>query len=367
MDVALHYFRLNVRLYAVMKNKIMVLFAFSSILCSVCLSTLSAQSQAQTIKLVSIAPARSPWDIEQKKLAQEWLRISGGKITMQFLNTNAMGGEGGVIQKMRATRPGTKSPVDGAIFTNIGMYELARSSGMLTFFAPLLFRSQAEVDYVLEQVMPQLQRAVKAEGYELLSCFSIGWVYFTTKELVDTPEKLKKNKMAMGGFSSPEFIAAMKIAGYSVENVSSDKIAQSIKSPGGADGVFSLPMYTYATKYYESLKYILDIPVSPIFMSFIVSKAFWDTVPENLKPQLLAAVRNTQKTFSTMQTQTDAQYIKLMEDAGLRRHKPNAQQMQQWEAGFAQDIQRILPQNTVIDPALYNRISSLLAEYRKSH
>ena len=50
-------------------------------------------AQRVTLKIASVAPSRSPWDIEQKKLAEEWARITDGRVTITFYDANAQGGE----------------------------------------------------------------------------------------------------------------------------------------------------------------------------------------------------------------------------------------------------------------------------------
>ena len=104
------------------------------------------------LKIASVAPARSAWETEQKALAAEWSRITNGQVVLQLYNTIALGGENGVVQKMRPLRPGQPAPLDGAIFTNLGAYELAPESHILTFAMPFLFQNQTEVDLVLSEL-----------------------------------------------------------------------------------------------------------------------------------------------------------------------------------------------------------------------
>jgi TRAP-type C4-dicarboxylate transport system substrate-binding protein len=70
-------------------------------------------AQRVQLKIASMAPARSPWDVEQKALAQEWSKITGGKVSITFYDSLALGGEKAVIQKIRSARPGQKALLDG--------------------------------------------------------------------------------------------------------------------------------------------------------------------------------------------------------------------------------------------------------------
>ena len=78
---------------------------FASALVCLSLSTAFAQT---TIKVASVAPSRSSWDVEQRRIAKEWSEITNGQIVLQFMNADAMGGEAGVVKKLNSIRPGQK-------------------------------------------------------------------------------------------------------------------------------------------------------------------------------------------------------------------------------------------------------------------
>ena len=81
------------------------------------LSFFSVYGQVINIKIANIAPERSPWDIELKKMAQEWNKITNGKVRLTFINAVTLGDETGVIKKITSVRPGQKSPLQGGVFS----------------------------------------------------------------------------------------------------------------------------------------------------------------------------------------------------------------------------------------------------------
>ncbi|MDR3283793.1 MAG: TRAP transporter substrate-binding protein DctP [Treponema sp.] len=326
------------------------------------------ESPKRIIKIASIAPRRSPWDIEQSKMAEEWTKISGNRIELQFLATTALGGEGAVIQKLRAVRPGQQPPLEGAVFTNLGIYELAPESQVLSFCIPFLFRNQAEVNYVFNALFGEVQSAIKAKGYELLGWFSCGWIYVATKESAETPEKLKNLRIAMGGFGSEEITSAFRLVGFKAENIASDKIAQSLKSPGGIQGIYTIPMYTYATQYHKSLPYILDVPLCPMFTAFVLSEKTWASIPEEYKDRFLEEVRKSMDVFIKTQDSIDRQYLELMQNEGVTLIKLSAAERAHWEQVLTGDAQKMIESgNTIFNQDFYNRITALLEEYRAAH
>jgi TRAP-type C4-dicarboxylate transport system substrate-binding protein len=319
-----------------------------------------------TMKLASVAPTRSPWDIEQRKLVQVWNKLTDGLVTVQFFDAMAQGGEGSVIQKLRATRPGQKPPLDGAIFTNIGLYELAPETNILTLCTPFLFRNQDEVDYIFDRFKADMAEPIRQKGYTLLGVFPVGWIYFITKEPVETPEQLKNLRLALGGIGSAELTAAFKVAGFKVDNTPQEKLSQSVKTPGGVQGIYSVPMYVYATKMYETLRYVLNLPICPVFSGLFVSNDTWDSIPERYKPALIAELRKTEETFLAVQKNNDAQYLELLEKSGATLTKLTPAQVAYWETTLKDDARRMAESgSSVIDLDFQKRIMAALDEYRK--
>jgi TRAP-type C4-dicarboxylate transport system substrate-binding protein len=319
-----------------------------------------------TIKVASVAPNRSPWDIEQRKLGQVWNKITEGLVTVQFFDAAAQGGEGAVIQKLRAIRPGQKPPLDGAIFTNIGLYSLAPETNILTLCTPFLFRNQDEVDYIFNRFKGEMAQAINQKGFTLLGIFPVGWIYFATKNRVETPEQLKNERLSLGGIGSAELTAAFKVAGFKVDNTPAEKISQSVKTPGGIQGVYAIPMYLYATKMHETLRYVLDLPICPVFSALFLSNDTWNAIPERYKPELLAELRKTEDTFLAVQKNNDSQYLKLMADAGVTLTKLTPEQLNHWETTLKADARRMAESgSSVIDLVFQERIMAALDAYRK--
>jgi len=333
-----------------------------------CACSFALCAQTITVKMASVAPARSAWDIEQKALAQEWSRITGGQVELKFYTAGALGGEGGVIRKMKALRPGQKSPIDGAVFTNIGVYELAPASHALTLTVPFLFRNQDELSYVLDAMSPEIEKAVNDAGFEFLGWFNVGWANFFTKTEIRTPDELKKAKMGFSGISSPGLMAAFKSAGFTMEDVPGEKMLQSIKSANGIKVAYCIPMYAYATTYYTGLPYAIDVPLNPIMSAFLVSSDTWKAIPDAYKAQLKQAVRNAQSKFISVQQQSDREYLEKMRAEGCTLVKLSSAEIKLWEDSFQKDAEKMAnTPDSVINGPFYKKMSSLLEQYRKTH
>lgn len=339
-----------------MKNKLLVAFL-------VVLTAVPVFAQKQTLKIASIAPARSAWDVSQKKLAQEWAKASGNSISMQFMGTNAMGGESGVIQKLNSVRPGQKAPIDGAIFTSLGIAELVPDAHIMTLAVPFMFRSQDEVDYILKEFNPRFQKAVTNKGYMILGWFNVGWAYFFTKKPVNTLDDLKKQRLSVSGLGLSSLSNAFKAAGFTTVEIATDKLLQSMRQAGGVEGVYSIPMYAYAAQYYKSLPNILNVPICPVMTAFIISEKSWEAIPANIKPALLEAMKEAEKDFVANQKASDAEYLQHCVEGGCTLVTPTAEELRNMEQTLNRDASAMI-KTGLMDQKLYDDIMESLRRYR---
>lgn len=320
-------------------------------------------AQSVTLKIASIAPARSAWEIEAKRLAQTWSKETDGRVTMQFMSTNAMGGEDGVIQKLNSVRPGQKAPIDGGIFTNLGMASLAPDAHILTLSVPFLFRDQEEVDLVYEAFKPQVAKEFEKKGQVLLGYFPIGWAYYFTKSPVRTPEELKKLRLCVSGMGISALTDAYKLAGYTTMDVPTSKMLSSMKTPGGVEGFYTIPMYGYAAQYYKAVPYILNVPFTCVMVAFIVSEKSWNAISAADRAKLVAAFEEAQKNFRVATVNSDKEYLDLLRKAGATVVDVTEEERNVLEESMRHDS-FALAKTGVMDQKFYDEVVALLKKHR---
>jgi TRAP-type C4-dicarboxylate transport system substrate-binding protein len=347
-----------------MNLKKFVLPAVAIVLAFTC-SSIEAQSRI-TLKIASVAPSRSPWDIEQRALAQEWSTITKGQVAVTFFDVGSLGGEKGVIQKFRSVRPGQKAPLDGMIFSTIGLHELAPAASIYTLSLPFLIRNQKELDLVLDTYADKLRAEYRKEGFELLTWTNVGWLSFYTKDKFSTIAELKKIKIASAGLESPVLGDAFRAAGFTIEDMSSTKLIQEIKGNGGVRGFFGVHMYAYVTGLSKSVNYALDAKLSPIMAGLAISNESWAKIPAEYKPAMIDAVIRMKTRLDAALDASDRNYVESMKKEGVTMIEPTKAELSSWESVFMKDMAKI--EKTVpgtFDRAFYTDIQKLLATARK--
>ena len=321
----------------------------------------SAFAAPITIKVASVAPARSSWDVQQRQIAKEWAQITNGEVILQFVTSDAIGGESGVVSKLQSVRPGQKAPIGGAIFTSMGLADFAPDCNVMTLCAPFMFRNQEEVNAVLKEFTPTMQKALDDKGYVVLGWFNIGWAYFFTSEPAATPNDLKKLRLAVGGLTAPGLKNAFQASGYKTVDVSSEKFSASI-ADGTIQGMFTIPMYAYAAQYYKHLDNLSNVPLAPVMVGFIMNKEDWNAIPSKYKPELVKSIKKAEAKFVADQKRMDAEYIKKCSAGGCNVINPD---QKVWEKAFMADLPNMYSgPNPVVDKAFYDKIAAFLKNFR---
>ena len=327
-------------------------------------ASVPAQAKIQ-LKIASVAPSRSPWDIEQRALAQEWSEITNGAVSVMFYDTTSLGGEKGVIQKFHSVRPGQKAPLDGAIFSTIGLHELAPSASIYTLSLPFLIQNQKELDLVLDTYGDRLKTEYRKAGFEMIAWTNVGWLSFYTKEPFKNLDELKRIKIASAGLDSPILGNSFRAAGFTIEDISQAKILQSLKSTGGVHGFFGVHMFAYVTGMSKNVNYALDTKLCPVLAGLVLSNEAWAKIPAQYKPAMIAAVDRMRKRLDASLDESDRKYMGNMTREGIKAIKPTSAELTQWESEFARDIDTVARTTPgAFDTATYRKIQEQLQAVR---
>ena len=99
--------------------------------------------------------------------------------------------------------------------------------------------------------------------------------------------------------------------------------------------------------------------------AFVVSQSVWNQIPDEYKADLMAAVKESESKFISVQKEADEENLALMEKAGAVRVKLTPEEVKLWQDTLRADAAKMATvKNSIIDIDFYNRITTFLAEYR---
>ncbi|UTC63261.1 TRAP transporter substrate-binding protein DctP [Treponema sp. OMZ 787] len=342
-----------------MKKKL--LFLFFAIMT---VSGIFAQKKI-VLKIASSAPARTPWDIELKKLAQEWNKITNGLVSVRFMDMTVLGGEKAGVVKMKPSRPGQRPQIDGAILSPVGLNELAPNAKIFTLSLPFLIQNQEELDLVLNKYGYAFENEIQKNGCKLVTWSNVGWLSFYTKDSYSNLDELKKIKMICSN-DTKDFSDVLKISGFNVLPVDPAKFTQELKASGGAKSFASVSILSYTLRLYKDASYMLDARLCPIMAGFVMSDESWALIPDQYKPAMLEAMDRTTKNLNAALEDMEREYVKKMKQEGIKIISLSPQQKKDWTQEFYEDmkkVHKIMP--NLINIEIYEKITKELEAYRK--
>ncbi len=160
------------------------IFVFLFMIC-----TLISSYAGTVIKLGTIAPAGSLWDIKLKEMASEWNRITNGEVQLKLYMGGTVGDEDNMIRAMKV------GGLNACAITAQGMKDIASDTFALCL--PYIVKDDDEFEYVFERIKGDFEQCLDKQGFVTLGWAMTGWVNFFSKDPVVSPEDLKKEKIAI--------------------------------------------------------------------------------------------------------------------------------------------------------------------------
>jgi TRAP-type C4-dicarboxylate transport system substrate-binding protein len=254
-------------------------------------------------------------------VADSWRTAQGGGAKYLVYPDGSQGGEAEMARRMRIGQ------LQGALLSVVGLREIEPSIAALQSM-PLLFRSWEEVDYVREKMRPAMEKKFLDKGFVVLAWGDAGWVRFFSKEAAVRPDDYKRMKFFAWG-SEPDQQAIMKSLGYTPVPLETTDILPAIQT-GMINVVPSTPYFALATQIYNTAPHMLEINWAPIVGALVVTRKAWD----DMSPAVQQAVRDaSDKAGAQIRTKAREEVqeaVDAMKKRGLTVHKPNTEQMKEW-------------------------------------
>ena len=310
-------------------------------------------ASAQQIKIASPAPESSPWGQALNRVAADWARISNGRVRLQVFHNGIAGNESDVLRKMRIGQ------VHAAVITSGALSNLADE--LLTVSMPMLIRTDEELDYVFERIRPQIEDAVRSNRFEVLGWSKAGWIRFFASEPVPSPEALKRLKLASSA-DDEDLLQAFRLMGYQVIPMTETELLTALNS-GRVEAFYGSPIAAAGFQWFARAPYMLEVRVAPFLGSLVIIENMWRRVPDDLKPELVAAVRRQIDRLDSQVRELEEEAIETMQQYGLEVTELSRAQEERWFSEFEQSSQVTV--GTVFDEELYATIRRYLDEYRQ--
>ena len=284
------------------------------------LSNLAIGQKRIKIKMATLAPKGSPWHEVLMKMGREWQEVTNGKVILKIYPDGVAGDEDAMIRKMRIGQ------FQAAALTFNGIAFIDQSVN--AFAIPMLYDNYEQLDKVRDIVEGEIKRRIEAKGFILLAWADVGWIRFFSTEPMRTPEELKKMKMFT--WAGDEVALRMwKNAGYRAVPLQPIDILTGLQT-GLINSFSSPPFGALSSQWFGIADHMLDLPFAPFTGGFVIDKKTWNKIPEEYKPDLIAAAAKVAKKIKDDLRHGDQAFIDAMVEHGLTVHEANAETRTLW-------------------------------------
>ncbi len=271
-------------------------------------SALVAAESACVLKMSILAPDGSAWVNEFKSMNEELMKAIDGQVQFKIYPGGIMGDDDVVLRKIRVGQ------LDGACLTSRGLYKIYPDFRVLTL--PGLFRSDSEIDALIQQLAPDLNKTYRDLGFEALGFTGVGFTYMYSQKDIQNTDDLKKSKAWLWE-NDPVMKALYRAADVTPVSLGVGDVMTALQT-GLLDTVFNTPTGILSLQWFTKVSYMSDLPLSYSFGGFLLSEKAWQRVPENLRETVREIVSRHMKNITDQIRIEDQRAIEVIKGRGVQ-------------------------------------------------
>ncbi len=326
---------------------------FAVALLFVCAAGLHAQEY--TIKFATVAPDGSTWMNIMREYDAAVRKESGGRIGFRIYPGQVMGDESAVLRKIRVGQ------LQAGGFTGVGMGAVAPMVRILD--TPFLVRSAKETDYLTSTFGKEFEKAFEDGGYVLLGWAEVGFVHVFTKKKISKPEDLGSLKMWTWE-GDPVAAAAFSALDMNPIPLSITDVYSSLQT-GLIDAFYTPPLAALALQWFTQVKYVVAAPLANSAGAVLISKRYFDSLPQDLQEIVLRNGRKYMAELTTLSRQDNAKALTTLLKQGIEEIPVDKKDLQIYvDAG---ERARQMLAGKMYSKEFLARVEEALRTYRAEH
>ena len=308
-----------------------------------------------TLRVGTLAPKNSLYHRQLMEIGEAWRTAQGGASKYVVYPDGSQGGEAEMARRLRIGQ------LQSALMSVVGLREIEPSITALQSL-PLLFKSWEELDYLREKMRPAMEKKFLDKGFVVLAWGDAGWVRFFSKDAAVRADDYKHMKFFSWG-AEKEQQSIMKSLGYAPVPLETADILPAMQT-GMINVVPSTPYFALASQIYNTAPHMLEINWAPIVGAMVVTTRAWDAMTPAAQDALRAAGEKAGVQMRAQARREVDEAVEAMKKRGLIVHKPNVQEMQEWNDLAAQIYPRI--RGSMVPSDTFDEVFKHVKAYRQT-
>jgi TRAP-type C4-dicarboxylate transport system substrate-binding protein len=267
-----------------------------------------APAQPQIVKLATLVPEGSVWDKSMRDMGAQWSAGTQGRVVLRVYPGGVAGDEPDVVRKMRIGQ------LQAAAITTGGLADIDPAFNV--FNIPMFFTSYPELYATLDKLTPVLRQRLEARGFVLLAWGHGGWVYFFTKQPVESVAGLRKAKMFVWA-GDDQMVALWRQLGFQPVALAATDIMTGLQT-GMIDAYPTTPLLGLTLQWYRMTPNMVGIGLAPLVGGLVITKSAWAKIAPADQVRILAACQKLEQRLEVEVPRQDTTAVAEMQKRGLR-------------------------------------------------
>jgi TRAP-type C4-dicarboxylate transport system substrate-binding protein len=259
------------------------------------------------LKFATLAPSGTTWVNLLEDWAEQVKQESNGRLVFKIYPGGVQGDEPDVLKKIRFGQ------LQGGAFTGYGIGHIFSPTRVLEL--PFLFSGIDEIDYVRNRLMPEIAQGYRDNGYELLGWMEVGYVYFFSRYPISSLDDLKQRRIWLWQ-GDPLGSAFFEASGLAPVPLSIIDVYTSL-STGLIDTVYTPPLGAIALQWFTKTQYITNVPMANGIGSLVVSRRFYQNLPQDLQKLLKRTGEETGEKLIAATRQDNIVALETLQEKGM--------------------------------------------------
>ena len=329
-----------------------LLNVFRGFLCTVVLSAAMPGEARVLVRLGTVAPKGSSWELLIRRMGAEWGKATDGEVRLRIYAGGTVGNEGEMIRKMRIGQ------LQAAGISNAGLAELDPIAYALML--PMMFESYEEWDYVRKAVNPILEKNLADKGFIVLTWSDVGWVYFFTKAPMRTPTDLAGMKLA-GSHTETRTIDIFKWVGFNPVPISTVDMMTGFQT-GLIDSIYLPLILAEGSQLYRQARNMTDMKWAPLQGAVVMHENGWKKLTPDQQAEVLRITREVGEDQRQSNRQQERRSLAAMMKRGLEVIDVTDEILDEWRAVAEKAYPRV--RENLVPPEVFDHVEELRDEFR---
>ena len=214
------------------------------------------------------------------------------------------------------------------------------------------------------ELEPEVRKRLEDAGYVNFGLAAAGFAYMMSNRPARTLDDLKGSKVWIPE-GDPVGFAALRALGVAPVVMPVTDVMTGLQTDL-LDSITAPPVGAVVFQWHTQLQYLADVPIAYVYAALLIEKRVFSKISPDDQAVVREVMEGIYRKFDKYGVSDNDEAMQALLDGGMQRITPNAGEVAEWRE-IVQASHRKMADDDVFAPALYDRLQSLLEQYRATH